>query len=118
MDSIFSVSSNLKLYLIIRAFLSSKKYFLAIIVSVAVIGFTLGVYAYYSELRDTHGKCLISFLLSLLLIYIFLPITRFNRFMIGNDPISVTMIILMISGFLLNFFWFTAICFHVYWRLK
>lgn len=86
--------------------------------SVSVITLTISVYAYYTDLRDTHGKCLMSLLSSLLLIYIFLPTTRFHKYLSGSDGLTIAMNMLMLTGFLMTFFWFTTISFHVYWRLK
>lgn len=95
-----------------------KFYFAAVVLSVIIMGFTIAVYGYHQELRDTHGKCLISLMSSLILIYLFLPNTEFTKFITTANSWTLFMIMMMFTGLLLTFLCFSTIVYHLMFKLK
>jgi len=85
------------------------------IVSCLLLIATLLIYGSFRELRNLPGKCLMFFVLSQLIIYIVIPIMKFNG---DTSAANEVMAIFLIFGINFSFMWFSVLCFDVWWSLR
>lgn len=82
-------------------------------ISVIFLMLTGLTYAYFRDVRKTlHGKCVLSFVLSLSFAYMTIPFTR------NLDIMGVMGLYLFSTSFLLMLQWICILMFDNFWTLK
>lgn len=86
-----------------------KKFFLVLSITLGLLLLTLIFYGFVNELRNcVHGKCIIGFVLALIIADGFSRISILYPFMLAFSSI----------GLILAFLWTNVMVFDVYWKLK
>jgi len=102
-----------------------KKYFLifssylAIFLSISLLGFTLFVYAYFKELRDFHGKTVIALTSSQILAYTAIPILRhLSSQNFSHRSLTTLLISMLIISLVVILLWITVMIVHMFFTFR
>lgn len=91
------------------------KYFLVMLLSVPFLLVTFCVYAYVKELRNHHGKCLMSYVISLIILYLSFGISNLTH----NDLYEIKWLCratgyVSYISILFCFLWLNVMCYDIW----
>lgn len=89
------------------------------IVSMIFLIITFSIYAFIPELRNLHGKCLMCYMLALILLFGFLSTVQLDKtlLLVGSRYCFLVGYLLYFSV-ILSFIWLTIMCFDIYRTYK
>lgn len=87
--------------------------------SIPFLFITLCVYGFIHELRNLHGKLLMSYVFGLILLYTGLSSAQIGAYFLEQgDTICVFIAYLTYAGLLISFFWLNAMCLDIWSTFK
>lgn len=85
------------------------------LVSVPFLVATFAIYAWFKDLRNLHGKCLMAYILSLTMMYISISLTQLSKqYFIDHELFCETVGFVLYVSILFCFFWLNVICFDIF----
>lgn len=96
-----------------------KNFFSGMMISILFLIITLAIYAFIPELRNLHGKCMMSYITALILLFICLSTIQFDlSFLVLGSNACYFAGYLAYFSVMLCFCWLTIMCFDVWKTYK